>query len=480
MSESTQLFEFRLPDVGEGLTEAEIDQWLVEPGDEVEEGQPIAEIETDKALVEIPSPCPAVIRELTVAPGDIAAVGDVIAVLEAENPPQHLLEQSRDLADREAADATAEAESSDTEASGARESEPAATSEPEPDSTGGGAESPTATADSSDGDSGSDRVFAAPSTRRYASEHDVDLANVEGSGPGGRILKDDVDAYLEAQSPEPATPEPEPEPETPAEPTTGAGGTAAETADIEGEGTLTTDQHGEVIRRPLKGLRKTIADNMARSWEKVPRVTSGYSVPAENLIELKNNLDEKHDTHITYTPIMVKAVVPALQEFPMVNATIDDENDEIIEKQYYNIGVATHTEAGLIVPVIKDVDQKSIVEIAEELNEIVEQTRDRSVSAEHLQGSTFTITNTGSHGGDSGTRGTFGTPIVNHPEVAILGMGRIRNEVVPVSDDEVGVEKRLSLTFAFDHRIIDGITAGQFMSMVTSSIEDPDMLLSRL
>ncbi|MFB6300728.1 MAG: dihydrolipoamide acetyltransferase family protein [Halobacteriales archaeon] len=472
MSESTQLFEFRLPDVGEGLTEAEIDQWLVEPGDEVDEGQPIAEIETDKALVEIPSPCPAIIRELTVAPGDVAQVGDVIAVLEAENPPQHLLEQCEDLTDQETTTET------ETETDTGEASETVADPQPEAtEASDGAAGSSASTASDAEATaSGTDRVFAAPSTRRYASEHDVDLSNVEGSGPGGRILKEDVDVYLESQPTEPATAEPE----TTAEPATSTGGTSDASAEVEDEGVLDTDQHGEVIRRPLKGLRKTIADNMARSWEKVPRVTSGYSVPAENLIELKENLDEKHDTHITYTPIMVKAVVPALQEFPMVNASIDDENDEIIEKQYYNVGVATHTDAGLIVPVIKDVDQKSIVEIAEELNEIVEQTRDRSVSAEHLQGSTFTITNTGSHGGDSGTRGTFGTPIVNHPEVAILGMGRIRNEVVPVSDDEVGVEKRLSLTFAFDHRIIDGITAGRFMSMVTSSIEDPDMLLSRL
>lgn len=468
-TESTVTFEFRLPDPGEGLTEATIEEWLVEEGDQIEEGQVLLEVETDKAIVEIPAPCPGTVVELRAAVGEVKDVGEVIALIETDQPPRQVVGEgtpaTAERARQAEAESAAEAEAAAAESAAEPEPEPgpeaeAATAEP----------SPTTEAPADDGSTGGatadERVFAAPSTRRYAAERGVDLQDVEGSGPGGRITRGDVDAHLEArQAAAPAEPTPtaEPEPEGPA------------------EGTFQETPEGPVVRKPFTGLRRTIADNMSRSWANVPRVTSGSSVPAKRFIELRENLNEKHDVNITYTALMVKAVVPALKAFPMVNAEIDEENDEIVEKKYYHIGVATNTEAGLLVPVIRNADQKSIVEIAEELGGIVEQARDRSIDLENLRGSTFTITNTGSHGGgDSGTRGTFGTPIVNHPEVAILGMSRIRNEVVPVNDEDMEVQKRLPLTFSYDHRLIDGITAGRFMGMVTSSIEDPDLLLARI
>lgn len=414
------MFEFRLPDPGEGLREAEIVEWYVEEGDEVTEDEPLCDVETDKAVVEIPTPCTGTVVELHAAEGEVVAVGEVIATFETENPP-----------------AQRAPEAPDAEASEAAEADDEASSEPSPT-----AEDRAAATEAPAEPSG-DRVFAAPRVRRYAREQGVDLAEVDGTGPNGRVLQDDIDAYLEA--PEPAT-------------------------------TEAADDGDRVVRRPLRGLRRTIAENMVRSKSEIPHVTSGFEADATELVRLKERLDEKHETRITYTPILVKAVVPALKEYPIVNASVDSAADEIVEKRYYNIGVATHSDAGLLVPVVKDVDRKSIVEIAGELADLVAAARDRSIAREDMQDGTFTITNVGG----ASEHGTFGTPIINHPEAAIMGVGRIRNEPVAVSDDRVAVQERIGLSLSYDHRIIDGVTATEFMEMVCEAIEDPDVLLSRL
>jgi len=215
---------------------------------------------------------------------------------------------------------------------------------------------------------------------------------------------------------------------------------------------------------------------MVRSKRTIPHVTSGFECDAGELVALKDRLDATHDQRITYTPILVKAMIPGLKEFPTINASIDDDTDEIVEKRYYNVGVAVHTDAGLLVPVVENVDRKSIVEIAAELEELVEAARERTIDAADLQGGTFTVTNVGSHGG----HGTFGTPIINHPQAAIVGVGAIEDKPVAVSESDFEVRKRLSLTLSYDHRIIDGVTAGGFAEHVIEGIEDPDVLLSRL
>jgi pyruvate dehydrogenase E2 component (dihydrolipoamide acetyltransferase) len=214
---------------------------------------------------------------------------------------------------------------------------------------------------------------------------------------------------------------------------------------------------------------------MQRSKQEIPHVTSGFEADATELVDLKERLDGKHDAHITYTALLVKAVVPALKEFPLVNASVDMEAGEITKYESYNIGVATHTDDGLIVPVVKDADEKSLVEVAEELNATVESAREREISPADLQGGTFTITNTGSHGG----HGTFGTPIIRHPEAAIMGVGAIEEKPVAV-DGELTVQERIGFSFSYDHRLVDGVTAGQFMEHVIEGVEDPDILLSRL
>ena len=471
-SESLQEFDFRLPDPGEGLTEAEIIEWYHAEDDEVREDDPLVDVETDKAVVEIPTPCTGTLERVVAEPGDIVEVGEVIAVFLTENPPR---QQSAEGAQSGAADEAVSGAGPDTDSG-----------EPAGDA-GDGEAGPTSAvsrvddgadagvADGADGEqadgaeSDDGRVFAAPSTRRYAREQGADLADIEGTGPGGRVLQEDVDAFLEAQETEAAETEPtEPEADSAVEP--------EDVSATEPTGTATTDESGrEAVVEPLRGLRRTIAENMQRSKQEIPHVTSGFEADATELVELKERLDAKHDTHITYTALLVKAVVPALREFPLVNASIDMEADEIIKYESYNIGVATHTEDGLVVPVVKDADEKSLVAVAEELNGTVEAAREREVSPADLQGGTFTITNTGSHGG----HGTFGTPIIRHPEAGIVGVGAIEEKPVAV-DGELTVQERIGFSFSYDHRLVDGVTAGQFMEHVIEGIEDPDILLSRL
>ena len=449
------LFEFLMPDPGEGLTEAELVEWYVSEGDDVAEDDPLCDVETDKAVVEIPVPCSGTVEELRGEAGDVIKVGDVLAVFETDNPPSQQQQESL-TAERAAAGDETAADTAARAAGRAAEPEDTATADP--------AEAAADASPTTDGETapGGDRVFAAPSTRRYAREQGVDLAAVDGTGPNGRVLREDVDRHLKTPS-EPAD-----------SPATATGTDLPALSEPQAEGDAV--EENRVVRRPLSGIRRQIAENMVRSKREIPHVTSGFEADAGELVALKERLDEKHDARITYTPILVKAVVPALQEYALVNASLSEDGEEILEKRYYNVGVATHTENGLVVPVVKDVDRKSIVEIATELERLVTAARDRSLDLADLQDGTFTITNTGSHGG----HGTFGTPIINPPEAAIMGVGQIENKPVAVDDETVEVRKRIGLTLSYDHRLVDGVVAGQFMEHVIEGLEDPDVLLSRI
>ncbi|MFH5801373.1 dihydrolipoamide acetyltransferase family protein [Haladaptatus sp. CMAA 1911] len=490
-------YEFELPDPGEGLTEAELVEWHVEEGDDIEEHDVLCEVETDKAVTDVPSPCPGTIEERRVEPGDVVQVGEVVAVIETDSPPSggdeaEAAEEAAEEADTEQetkaeeegseeAQADAEEETEPTEESeeesvaeeaAEEETEPAeetATEESESDEAEESqveeeAESEAEGEESQSPTTSEDRVFAAPRTRAYAREQGVDLSDIDGSGPNGRVVRDDIDARV-------------------------SGGTTGETAETGDEATYAIEHPTTEIepveidedeeraeRRDLSGLRARIAENMSRSAAVVPQLTSGFQADATELVELKERLDAEHDVHITYTPILLKAVVPALKEFPMVNASIDDTTDEIVEKYYYNVGCATHTESGLMVPVIKDIDSKSIVEVARELSDLTEQARERSIDAADMQDGTFTVTNLASFG----EHRTFGTPIINYPEVAIMGIGRIREEPVATEDGEVEVRPQIDLSLSYDHRLVDGAKANQFMEYVIDGIEDTDLLLGRL
>lgn len=444
-------FEFTLPDVGEGITEAEIVDWVVDEGDDVDEDELLCTVETDKAIVEIPSPCEGTIAEFRAGIGETVAVGNVLLVIETDDPPGGSDGPGKtDEQDR--ATVAGSSGPADAPADVAGEADPDAGTAP--------SESGDAVANGASGTATGQRVFAAPSTRRYAREQGVDITAVDGTGPSGRVLQQDIDAHLERG-----------EMTDDAERGTGASeGVAAAT------GPDVTSDDDRTVRRPLRGIEKQMAENMSESWQTIPHVTSVAEADATELVALKERLDETHERRITYTAIIIKAVIPALQECPEINASVDLESEEVIEKRYYNVGVAVDTEHGLVVPVLRDVDRKSIVEIAAELERLVEAANNRELEPSDFADGTFTVTNTGIHG----DHGVFGTPIINHPEAAIMGVNTIRNAPVAVDDETVEVRKKLRLTLSYDHRIIDGATASRFMELVIEGLEDVDVLLSRL
>ncbi|WP_121821164.1 2-oxo acid dehydrogenase subunit E2 [Halostella salina] len=509
--------EFKLPDVGEGVSEGEIVQWLVDEGDAVEEDQPVAEVETDKAIVEVPSPVDGTVRDINAEEGEMVPVGTVIITFDVEGEADEPAEETAEPAGDDAA------------------SEPA-----------GDAGSETAVDADEEVETPEGRVFAAPSARRLARELGVDIAAVEGSGPSGRVTEQDVRAAAEDD-------EAEPEPAT-AETTTGGaddgataeadagavsadsaqtggatGGTAASVESADRDRTLaapatrklaeeegvdlnavpaTEERDGEPfvtpeavreyaqaqqeaqradtealarreepaereVREPYRGVRKSIGDQMEQSKYTAPHITHHDTVDVTNLVETRERLKveaEDRGIRLTYMPLVMKAVTAALKEFPMVNASLDEENEEIVKKQYYNVGVATATDAGLMVPVVDDVDRKGLLQIASEMNEKVQKARDRSISIDEMQGGTFTITNIGGIGGE------YATPIINYPEVAILALGTIEQRPV-VEDGEVVARHTLPLSLSADHRIVDGADAARFTNRVKEYLKQPELLL---
>lgn len=522
-------YEFELPDPGEGLTEAEIIEWHVGSGDEVAEDDVLCEVETDKAVTDVPSPCPGTIEELKADAGDTVQVGSVLVVMETDSPPSGAAEEeAAEEAEEEAeeTDETDETEGDETENEGEAVDEEKSESDDEAD----GADEETETEDDSEESEGEEeeteksedaeadddgprssgdgeqvvqqseadaesegeesqspstdegRVFAAPRTRAYAREEGVDVSDIDGSGPNGRVLREDIEARLsgsdqsaDGEASEASEASASEAGEDEADVSGGAANAISHpTTEIEPVPIDEDEERSE--RRELSGLRGQVAENMTRSASIIPQLTSGFRADASELIELKERLDEAHDVHVTYTPILLKAVVPALKEFPIVNASVDDTTGEIVEKHYYNVGFATDTEDGLMVPVIEDIDRKSIVEVAREMNDLAERARDRSISGEEMRGGTFTVTNLATHG----EHRTFGTPVINHPEAAIMGIGRIRKEPVATADDEVEVRPQVDFYLSYDHRLVDGVKANEFMEYVIEGVEDTDVLLGRL
>ncbi|MDQ0340412.1 pyruvate dehydrogenase E2 component (dihydrolipoamide acetyltransferase) [Caldalkalibacillus uzonensis] len=431
------VFEFKLPELGEGIHEGEIVKWHVQPGDTVEEDQIILEVQNDKAVVEVPSPVNGTVREIVVEEGTVAVVGDTLITFAVEGDVPEQAEEA-DHETEEKAEAKQgkedkqEQEKEDKEET--RAAKPAASREERM------------------------KVLAMPSVRKYAREKGVDITHVEGSGPNGRITREDIDAYL-AGAQQPAAEQQVAEEEKPKAVTP-----AAKPA-VRGE------RYEE--RVPLRGVRKVIAQAMVKSVYTAPHVTVMDEVNVSKLVELRQKakpLAEKKGVKLTYLPFVVKAAVAALREFPQLNASIDDEQEEIIYKHYYNIGIATDTDNGLLVPVVEDADRKSMWQIADEIRDLATRGREGKLSREELSGSTFTITNIGSAGG------MFFTPVINYPEVAILGTGRIAEKPVVV-DGEIKVAPMMALSLSFDHRLVDGVAAQQFVNYVKELLEDPQLLI---
>ncbi|MBI4772852.1 MAG: 2-oxo acid dehydrogenase subunit E2 [Deltaproteobacteria bacterium] len=428
--------DFKLPDLGEGIHEGDILSVLVKVGDKIEEGQPILEIETDKATVEIPSPYTGTVENIAVNPGDVVQVGGVLMSFSVEG---------EGAAPREEAEKPAAVKEEAERKPPKKEEEKKAEAAP-------GKEGP---------------VPASPSTRRLARELGVDLHQVSPSGPGGRVTAEDVKAF--AEKPETAARAGEEAPTPTSPPSEKAA--PPRPADW--------NKWGPIERIQLRSVRRATARQMALAWSKIPHVGSQEIVDITKLEAFRKRHKveiEAQGGRLTLTVLALKATVAALKKFPRFNASLDEETQEIVLKKYYHIGVAVDTKDGLLVPVVRDVDRKSIAELSIELHEIGQRTRDRKVSLEELQGGSFTITNIGPLGG------TAFAPIINYPEVAILGLARARWQPEIIGDVESGqytVEPRLMLPvmMSFDHRVLDGADAERFLLEVVGALEDPDRFL---
>ncbi|MCL2451039.1 MAG: 2-oxo acid dehydrogenase subunit E2 [Polyangiaceae bacterium] len=427
-------WEFKLPDIGEGVTEGEIVAWLVRPGDAVREDQPVVELMTDKATVTITAPRAGVIVEVRGRPGEIVPVHTVLAVFELDAPAAR------------------------TPASAPPPAAPASPPAPAaaPPRTNGAAH---VSAPPPEAEYFNDRPLATPATRKLARDMNIDLRQVAPSGPQGRVTKRDVEAHVDVGEPPPVqTPPGETDARSP-------GPTVRVPADREG---APLEE-----RIPLAGLRRRIAQKMALSKTTAAHFTFVEECDATELKATRARLAgpaQELGAKLTLLPFVVKAVVAALRRHPILNSTLDDANQEIVLRRTYNIGVATATEAGLVVPVVKDADRKSLVEVAREIERLAEGARAGKSKIEDLQGSTFTITSLGASGG------LLATPIINYPEVAILGVHRIKERPV-VRAGQIVVGEVMLLSLSFDHRVVDGHVGAAFAYDVIGYLEHPDRLL---
>ena len=391
--------EFKFPDVGEGIIEGEIVKWRVRVGEKIKEDHILVDVETDKAVVELPSPTEGVIINLHFKEGDVINVGEVLLTIGTEEEFGRKKDKGTVVGVLEEAE------------------EPAVKKAPS-------------------------KVLATPAVKKIAKDLSIDLSKVKGTGPGGRITKEDLQKFRKES-----------------------------TGIKEGD-----DSHGPIKRVPLRGIRKAIAKHMAFQQHDSANVTHIDEADVTELMEIREkekSIMTKKGKNLTFLPFVIKAVVIGLKEYPVLNSTLDMENGEIIIKNYYNIGIAVDTDDGLMVPVIKNADKKNILTLADSLSRIADDARSRKIALKDLKGSTFTITNIGGYGG------IFATPIINYPEAAILATGRIQEKPVAI-DGEIKIRKVLPLSLTFDHRLMDGATVAKFLKTVSTHLEDPGLLLVEL
>jgi pyruvate dehydrogenase E2 component (dihydrolipoamide acetyltransferase) len=410
--------EFRLPDIGEGLTEAEIVRWLIAEGDPVAADQPIVEVETDKAVVEIPSPYEGIVVRHGGAEGETIEVGAVLVVIGSQG-----------------------------ETAGGRP--PVETSEAAPivgtiseeaEVIGAVTESVAPVATS---------VKALPVVRKLARDAGLDLETVTGTGRGARVTREDVEAAIASTAP-PTAREAAPSVTEPAKPLVAT--------------TTSLDE-----RRPMSRLRRTIAANMAKSWAEIPHVTTFDDVDATRLLEVRVALSERHQIRIPIEALLVRAVLPALSAFPEFNATL--EGDDLLVHDSHDIGIAVDTPDGLVVAVIRDADSKGVLELATEVARLGEGARERKLSPDELTGQTFTVSNIGAIGGG------HGTPIVPPGTTAILSIGRAKSKPI-VYDGDLAIAPVMPLSLSYDHRVIDGGLGRRFMALVMENLEEPALFLA--
>ena len=424
------MYVFELPEIGEGVVEGEIVQWLAGVGEFVDVDQPLCEVMTDKANVEISSPKAGVVKALHGNPGDIVAVHTPLVDIDTD--------ATAATAPKPAPKAKA-APPSAPEATPAP-APPAATPTPAPvAATPPAKPAPTAPR--------SGKTLATPAVRSYAREHGLDVGAVAGSGKDGRVTKADIDAHLAGGIVAPA---------------------AVDFSPVTSAGYPRSDEAVKII-----GLRRKIAEKMVESYRTVPHFTYVEEVDATRLVDLRSALKgaaKQRGISLSYLPFIMKALVRVFSDFPTVNATMDEDSFTLNVRGEVNIGIATDTPQGLYVPVIKNVESKSILQLAHEVVAITERTRNGTATLDDFRGGTFTITSVGNIGG------RFATPIINHPEVAILGVNQIHDRPM-VIDGEIVARKMMYLSPSFDHRVLDGAVGARFVSALKAVLETPEILL---
>ena len=425
-------FEFKFPDIGEGIHEGVITKWLVEEGSDIKEGDSVAEVETDKVTTEIPSPRTGKVLQLLAKKGDTINVGQVFVTIETEAVGDET--------------ATVEAPEVVEEETAGVVGEVIASSEVIPSSTEG-FEKKTV-------EISAEKILATPVARALAKDLGVDINKIKGTGPNGRVMKEDI--YNTSQK------ESDRVPETKAKPEVRPISKAKQSAPGE-----------RVERVPLTRIRKTISEKMTQSRFTIPHTTAMDEVDISKLYDLRKKYKDSlkdEDINLTYMPFIIKAAITALKQLPEFNASLDMEKDELVLKKYYDIGIAADTERGLMVPVIREADRLSIVQLAKAVEDVSTRSKNNTIELSELKGSTFTITNYGSIGG------YFGIPIINYPESGVLGLGRVTKKPV-VRDDEIVIAHVLPLSLSYDHRIIDGASGARFLNIVKELLSEPELLL---
>lgn len=442
------MYDFKFADIGEGVHEGVILKWNFKDGDKVKEGETLVVIETDKVNAEIPAPVDGIIKKLGAKEGETINVGETLVLIDDGSQTEEPKEEKQEEKKEEKQEEKKETKEEPKKASISEEDED------EPQGVIGEIEVSSLLMASSSEHSGAKkentsnkRVLATPVARQLAKDMGVDIKLVEGSGENGRILKEDIKKASESKSESKSQ------------------SVSAPRVKVSSDGDV------ELVK--ISKLRKAIVNAMTISKQVIPHTVLMDDVIVDKLVELRDKVKEQaaaQDIKLTYMAFVMKATILALKKFPMFNASFDQENEQMVVKKFYNIGMAVDTKDGLIVPNIKDADKKSILELAKNIREVADLTVERKIQLDQLRNSTFSITNFGA------ANVAYGTPIINHPEVGILGIGKIEKKAVVVND-EIKISYVLPLSLAVDHRVIDGADAGRFLNEIKALLSDPMMLL---
>lgn len=437
--------EIKIPQIAEGVESATVTEILVSEGNEIQKDQPLITVESDKASVDIPSPQSGIVKQISVSKGDEMKVGDVILSLEesgqekSETSTKKSSKANKDSQESESSSADKEEEQKTEKVKRQQKKKTKAETKTAEQKSEQSKPQKKANAESK-----TKIPASAPSVRRFARELGVDLEMVEGSGRNGRISKEDIKAYAKEKKMEKKSPD------------------LLSLPDF--------SQWGEIETKSLSSIRTITAKNTAAAWRSIPHV---FQFDEADISEIEKYIDKNKEKteetggHLTITAVLVKIAAGALWQFPKFNASINLEKEEIILKKYVNIGVAVDTESGLLVPVIRHADQKTIIEIAIEITELAEKARNQKLSPEEMHGGNFTVSNLG------GIGGTNFTPIIYHPQVAILGVSRAKMQPVSINNKEFEFKKLLPLSLSYDHRLIDGAEGVKFLHWIVQALEDP-------